>query len=152
MITWITETVAIGELSDVTLENLDRENVTWIINLIEMTKARIKNYHKVYEEYANIRGAGLSWMPLTIDPEKDLYHFQRRCKVIVKELFRRVLMGKRVLIHCIAGMDRAPFIVALLLGLMVDLTYTKPSVMGAYAVIKQLRPQTIEHFEWLEGW
>jgi len=148
MITWITETVAIGEYSDVTEELVKEEKITYIINLIEMTPTRKQKYLSGFPTPV----CGLSWMPLIEDPGVDLRAFQRECRKIVKELFKRIIMGERVLIHCIAGMDRAPFIVALLLGLTVDLGYTQTSVIGAYRVIKKLRPQIIEHLEWLKGW
>jgi len=147
MITWITDTVAIGEYFDVTEKLIEKEKVTWVINLVEMIETRAQ-----YLANFPTSICGLSWLPLIVDPDVDLVAFQRECRKIVKELLKRVIMGERVLIHCIAGMDRAPFIVALLLGLTVDLTYTKTSVMGAYQVIKKLRPQIIEHLEWLEGW
>lgn len=50
--------------------------------------------------------------------------------------------GKKVLVHCDAGIDRSPFIVAKVIQGH-DVNFEK-----AYAFVKKKHPQTFEHFEW----
>lgn len=53
--------------------------------------------------------------------------------------------GYKVFIHCHAGIDRAPFI-----AMMYLLHKFNISPPAAYDIVKNKRPQTIEHWEWLE--
>jgi len=150
LITWITETVAIGEYLDVTSENLEREKITWVINLRGI--AGMVESAKEWKRIQDVVGTGYSYIPIKTDPDEDLITFQRQCLRAVRELLRVVVAGNRVLIHCTAGMDRAPFVVALLLAMTRNLIIRRINVMGAYLIIKKLRPQIIEHLEWLKGW
>jgi hypothetical protein len=50
---------------------------------------------------------------------------------------------KRILVHCYAGFDRAPFVVAKYLSSVAAL-----SIPQAYSIIKQQRP-IMEHYEWI---
>jgi len=141
--------VAIGELSDITLENIKNQGITYIINLTGITEERKQNYLNVFPVD---HGCGLAWLPIITDPDEDLFQFQRECKRALRELFRQVVADHKVLIHCIDGMDRAPFIAALLLAMTRNLDIKRINVMGAYIIIKKLRPQIIEHLEWLKNW
>lgn len=53
--------------------------------------------------------------------------------------------GNKVLVHCHAGMDRAPFVVAYYLHVYADMDLT-----DAYDFVKMKRPQTIYHYEWFK--
>lgn len=53
--------------------------------------------------------------------------------------------GFKTLIHCHGGIDRAPFIAML----YIFLTWTH-DIPEAYKLVREKRPQTIEHWEWVE--
>jgi len=60
----------------------------------------------------------------------------------VERLKGLVLRGNNVLVHCHAGIDRAPFVVAYFLY---KIGY---NFQEAYDLVKEKRPQTIQHWEW----
>ena len=62
----------------------------------------------------------------------------------VERLKGLVLRGNNVLVHCHAGIDRAPFVVAYFLY---KIGY---SFQEAYDMVKEKRPQTIQHWEWFK--
>lgn len=62
----------------------------------------------------------------------------------VKELNRLLDDYKTVLVHCHAGIDRTPFVVALALHRRLDIPFRR-----AYNYVKIMRPQTIQHWEWV---
>jgi len=54
---------------------------------------------------------------------------------------------KRILVHCTAGMDRAPFVVAYWIH-----KYNSMELWDfnkSYSFVKEKRPQIIEHYEWV---
>ncbi len=51
---------------------------------------------------------------------------------------------QKILVHCEAGIDRAPFVVALYLSAAKSIPVTK-----AYNIIKYYRHQVMEHLEWI---
>ena len=53
--------------------------------------------------------------------------------------------GNKVLVHCHAGMDRSPFVVAYYLHTYVDMGFS-----DAYDLVKWKRPQTIQHWDWFK--
>lgn len=50
----------------------------------------------------------------------------------------------KVLVHCIGGIDRSPFIVATIIAKQNDIQLSK-----AYEIVKKARPIIHEHYEWL---
>jgi hypothetical protein len=62
----------------------------------------------------------------------------------------------KILVHCSAGIDRAPFVVASVLTLLNDLIpfkrnnykFNTCNLGEAYKEIKKVRPQICEHYEW----
>ncbi len=50
----------------------------------------------------------------------------------------------KILVHCEAGIDRAPFVVALYLSKTKNLPLSK-----AYNIVKYHRPCVVEHYEWV---
>jgi predicted protein tyrosine phosphatase len=52
----------------------------------------------------------------------------------------------KVLVHCLEGIDRTPFIVMLYIAQKCNMTYK-----DAYDLVKQKRPETRFHMEWVEG-
>ena len=70
---------------------------------------------------------------------------------MLTELFEKY---ERILVHCTAGMDRVPFVVAYWLNDKIDWaldidTNFSFNIRKAYAFIKKKRPQIIEHLEWI---
>jgi len=61
------------------------------------------------------------------------------------ELKRLTKNGNKTLVHCHAGIDRAPFIVAYYLHV-----YAGYPFQDAYDFVKWKRPQTIQHMEWFK--
>jgi protein tyrosine/serine phosphatase len=49
-----------------------------------------------------------------------------------------------ILVHCEGGIDRAPFVVAFFLHFELKIPIEK-----AYQMIRKIRPQIIEHYEWI---
>lgn len=71
---------------------------------------------------------------------KNMDPFAVEC---VKKLVIRLLEhGKKVLVHCDAGIDRSPFIAAVVLEARGE------EFPDAYAIVRNRHPQTMEHFEW----
>lgn len=65
-------------------------------------------------------------------------------KRAASELSRLIGKGHTVLVHCHAGMDRAPFLVAYYLY-----KYKLELFRQAYDFVKEKRPQTLQHWEWV---
>ena len=60
----------------------------------------------------------------------------------------------KILVHCTAGIDRSPFVVAYWLSDKIDWaldidTSFDFNIRKAYSLIKEKRPQIIEHYEWI---
>jgi protein-tyrosine phosphatase len=54
-------------------------------------------------------------------------------------------MGARILVHCVLGMDRTPFVAMV----YVDLKYYNKNWKKAYRCVKKRRPQTVYHWKWV---
>jgi len=52
--------------------------------------------------------------------------------------------GKKILIHCEAGIDKSPFVVAVFLSMELNISFAE-----AYGFVKERHKQTIEHYEWI---
>jgi protein-tyrosine phosphatase len=142
MINWITDQVALGEYSDaINEELLKNENIDCILNVraedepsdAEMQLAQrlgIKYFHVAVNDYKGIE--------CKIELKTAIYMFE-----LLTEKF------KRILVHCTAGIDRSPFVVACWLS-GDDEPYEKYWVALAYADIKKKRPIIAEHYEWLK--
>jgi protein-tyrosine phosphatase len=53
----------------------------------------------------------------------------------------------KMLVHCLEGIDRTPFIVMLYVAQKYNMT-----LKDAYDLVKQKRPETRFHMEWVEGY
>ena len=110
MITWITRNVAIGEyLDSINIELLKNEGIDCILDLrVEVEEDIIREtlnlcsrddiYLHIYH-IAVGRGQGLE--PIKIELRTAAYMLE-----LLTEKY------KRILVHCTAGIDRAPFVVA----------------------------------------
>lgn len=67
----------------------------------------------------------------------------KQVQSFVNQLENLCAKGYNILVHCHAGIDRAPFVVALWLSKNFNCTFQE-----AYDFVKEKRPQTIQHFEW----
>lgn len=159
MITWITPQVAIGEYLDcVNKESLVRERVDCIISLRAQRDTRERAIAvdlgimfisvpvgKNYE--------GLDITEIWEAHQRDIHDlkyyrwFKNQFNVALRELLQAIYFGyKRIVIHCTAGIDRAPFVVA---KYFVYNEYAQ-TISDAYNMIKKKRPQIIEHYEWVD--
>lgn len=66
---------------------------------------------------------------------------------IVSGIINATNAGLCVLIHCQAGIDRAPFAATVFLALTAD-----TPVFAQYGVVARARPQTIIHHDWATKW
>ena len=133
MISQITEVIFIGEYHDITEETLKHYDFDVIINVNHF---EIPEIHKLIPESVCYK-----WCPVPRDKDfkGDLKDAARVLRVLVN------LKGfKRILIHCMDGIDRAPFVVALYLCKVAHL-----SLPQAYSLIKQQRKHIMEHYEWV---
>ena len=141
-INWIVNRLAIGEYSDIEVDRLTREHVTCVLNVRETISQEDIDIMKE----AKVR---IMFVPLKADPDYNPIEYIRECKTAVMFLHNAMMDGERVLVHCTAGMDRAPFIVALYMS---SPFYSLDSVREAYKKIKAKRPVILEHEEWLKFW
>jgi protein-tyrosine phosphatase len=136
MITQIMENLWIGEQSDSEKEETLR-NFDFIVNLNDreskIETSLVEKYHIVY----------------VIFPRPDKHSLMKAAGY----LSGAIATGKRILVHCEAGIDRAPFVVALCLAMssgrpptMLEL---RARLADAYKTVKKTRPQVVEHYEWL---
>ena len=76
--------------------------------------------------------------PVTWEPLDSIYR-------LVDEILLLRDFGKICIIHCYAGVDRSPFVACLYLGIKYKLKFKE-----AYKLVKERRPQTTIHEEWLD--
>lgn len=136
ILTQIIKNVWIGEQSDAETEET-LKNFDFIVNLndreSEIEKSLVEKHHIVY----------------IIFPRPDKHSLMKAAGY----LSGAVATGKRILVHCEAGIDRAPFVVALCLAMLSSRPSTMPELRArladAYKTLKKARPQVMEHYEWL---
>ncbi len=123
---WIDESVAIGnfiEANNVSL--LRKENIDLIVDVRTAfdTNARFEFLH-----------------------HRHIVNYERAEKIsmLLVALFN---LKARVLVHCLEGIDRTPFIVMLYVARKYELGYK-----SAYEFVKQRRPQTHFHWKWLKNY
>jgi len=139
MISWITEKVAIGDSLDATNEEaLKKEKIDCILNLTirwcPMEELLSDKLGITYHHICVGRHQGL-------EPIK----MELRTAVFLLDL----LSGKfkKILVHCGAGIDRAPFVVAY--WICTQDYRSSAFIHRAYKTVKEKRPQIKEHMEWV---
>ena len=95
---------------------------------------RKNDLHELKVEVLDVRSY---FDPVTWEPLDSIYR-------LVDEIRRLQDSGKIVIIHCYAGVDRSPFVACLYIGIRYNLKFTE-----AYKLVKERRPQTTIHLEWL---
>jgi protein-tyrosine phosphatase len=129
MISQITDQIWIGDQVDALNEDLYKlYKFDFVLNL---------NDRHVEDEFRLLERLGIKWI-----------HYPTPTKELLKEasesLEYGVNHGERCLVHCEAGIDRAPFVVALCLARMKHLPLNK-----AYNIVKYYRRYVTEHYEWV---
>jgi len=149
MISWITENVAIGKYTDAcNRENLIREKIDCIVNL----RMEASLGEEILARQINI---AYFHLPTGSDEEHVKRELHCACACLAE-----LIVGKyeRILVHCTAGIDRAPFVVALYLTRLdaelgkasgLDKTDLKFWLAKAYDFIQEKRPQIRKHMEWI---
>jgi protein-tyrosine phosphatase len=103
-------------------------------SLEAVIKFRKNDLSKLKVEVLDVRSY---FDPVTWEPWDSVYR-------LVDEIRRLQDSGKIGLIHCFAGVDRSPFVACLYLGTKYNLLFKE-----AYKLVKERRPQTTIHMEWL---
>lgn len=164
MISWITDNIAIGEYTDVINEELlKKEKIDCILSL----RTGLGLEESMNESYLDfLEGLGIIYynVPVGINPHKDINTIKIELRTAAYMLEQLTNKYKRILVHCTAGMDRAPFVVAYwmlkhepcptLLKKGDDIFSMHKRdlrfwIIRAYEFIKEKRPQIIEHMEWI---
>ena len=156
MITWITENVAIGEYTDaVNEELLKKEKIDCVLSL---RGGGVEIYSESEEELCRVLGIDFYRVPIMEYDKQEVTKIQLRTAAYMLEQLTEKY--KRILVHCTAGIDRAPFVVArwiikkdIIFAGMTEYSYTEEDlkywIVEAYKFIKKKRPQVIEHMEWV---
>jgi len=147
MITWITENVAIGEYLDtLNRELLKKEKIECVLSVREFSSEK-------EEEMCNFLDIDYYHVQVGAHQEPDPIKIELRTAAYMLELLSQKY--KRILVHCAAGIDRAPFVVAYWLASTTCLMQEwkdlgcKKCIGEYYRVVKKKRPQIIEHYEWI---
>ena len=154
MITWITENVAIGEYADaVNAGALMIENIKCILSLRGGDTESDDSF-----ENLRCKQCGIDYyrVPIMEYDKVEVTKIQLRTAAYMLEQLTEKY--KRILVHCTAGIDRAPFVVAYWIGKysggkdvenMIKDYDLRFWITRAYEFIKGKRPQVIEHMEWV---
>lgn len=162
MITWITENVAIGEYLDVVRipERIDAvegkllkvHKVDCVLSLRGSGLEDIDGYNEYERKLCKSNGIDFYRVPIMEDDDK-VVKIQLKSAAYMLELLSQKY--KRILVHCTAGIDRAPFVVAYWLAYnnCVNMEWNqkpcKKCIPEWYKEVKHKRPQIIEHMEWI---
>ena len=143
MITWITENVAIGEYTDaVNEELLKKEKVDCILSL-RGSGVEESSYDEI--ELCDWLDIHFYRVPIVETEHSKVTKIQLRTAAYMLEQLTQKY--KRILVHCTAGIDRAPFVVAYW---MCKENYISMNwITETYKFIKEKRPQIVEHMEWI---
>jgi len=152
MITWITENIAIGEYTDaINEELLKKEKIDCVLNL------RAKDEASVVEKTLELF-LGIKYFHVGVGSHQGLEPIKIELRTATYMLELLTEKYKRILVHCTAGIDRAPFVVAYwMVGnywLFDDISYLQGEdlkfwIRKSYKFIKEKRPQIVEHYEWI---
>lgn len=158
MISWITENVVIGEYTDAVNEKLlKKEKIDCVLSLRGSGVEDSSN-----DERYLLYSLGISFFRVPVLETtfmSDIKIMLRVAAYMLKQLTKKY---KKILVHCTAGIDRAPFVVAYWMakkkykdgyeGLR-DLDDYRDDcqfwVREHYRIIKKKRPQIMRHLEWI---
>lgn len=120
---WIDESVAIGNLFEANNVNLLRkENIDLVIDVRTAFNANARFEFLLRRHILNIERA-------------------KKISILLTALFS---IKTKVLVHCLEGVDRTPFIVMLYVAQKYGMNHK-----DAYYWVKQKRPQTRFHWRWV---
>lgn len=159
MISWITETIAIGEYSDaLNKEALIQSNVDCILSL---RGGELEDSSNEEAQFCHNLGIAFFRVPIhdmdywtNHESGKGQFKVKIQCRVAAYMLDLLTEKYKRIMVHCTSGIDRAPFVVAYYMG-KIDNGYSMTKsdlkfwISKAYKFIEYKRPQIIEHMEWV---
>jgi hypothetical protein len=163
MISKITDNLFIGEYSDVIgstsketktrLNQLEASGIRYVLSLCNngMERSLVNKELKVFNrKEKNKSHISLYLNPIPSSAERAGLHdvfevgFALATKTLNNIFFNDP--GAKILVHCLAGIDRAPFLVASYIA------HNRHSdIATIYGEIKKIRPSVIEHPEWI-GW
>jgi len=120
---WIDESVAIGNLIEANNVNLLRkEDIDLVIDVRTAFNANARFEFLFGKQILN----------------------SERAKKISTLLIALFSLRAKVLVHCLEGVDRTPFVVMLYVAQKYNMNYK-----NAYYLVKQKRPQTRFHWHWV---
>jgi len=154
MITKILEDVFLGEYSDaLNSKALTKEKIDCILSL------RGEGVEEdSFEEIRICDWLGIHFHRVPVVDIRGIGSIKIQLKTATFMLDLLTKKYKRILVHCTAGIDRAPFVVALYLTQLdadlrkatkLDTSDLKFWLEKAYDFIKEKRPQIMRHLEWV---
>jgi hypothetical protein len=109
---------------------------------ISVTEYRSR--YKRKEELPNEPDGSLD-LPFMTDRPDGWHADRHKLDLIAETIWTRLLLGKRVLVHCIHAQERAPLVGAWYLAWSGEV----PSLAGAYDVVMRRHPRTERRDKWL---
>jgi len=141
MISQITKRIAIGEYSDaLNLKILQQMKCDYVLNVHNVEKKHSLNYEKF--------GIRYYWSPIPGDREHTTQQLFKEDFCIAANSLEGVIKSdvyNQILVHCSAGLDRAPAVVAKYLMNVAHLTPHQ-----AYDLIEKQRPEIFRHVDWIQ--
>ena len=158
MITWITENVAIGERADFVFPRLGDSQKRFKEAKIDCVLDLTVNNDIVEGIFCD--KLGINYYHIPVGRHQGLKPIKIELRTAAYMLEQLTEKYKRILVHCTAGIDRAPFVVAYWIagysgyGKDINFIYSKEFnfnfwISKAYELIKEKRSQVIEHMEWI---
>jgi predicted protein tyrosine phosphatase len=118
---WIDETIEVGDLVDANnIQLLTKEDIEFIIDAMTLFKS-------------------VPLHPLQQEPRIDKILKAADLLIALSSL------NAQVLIHCLMGVDRTPFLARVYISKKHGMPYK-----DAYSFVKKKRPQTVFHWDWVE--
>lgn len=138
MITPITKKIYIGEKGDVTENNID-----WLFHNRNIEIDCVLDLTDIpNEKEADLcNTSGVEYIKIPVPSKKQFKQPLAKAATVLEKLVKQY---DHIIVHCDAGIDRAPFVVALYLSNVAHL-----SLGQAYNIVKANRKETVEHYEWL---
>lgn len=143
MIIWITENVAIGEYHDAcSRELIEKEKIDCVLSL------------RILDDLGEplmLMQNGVAYFKIPVGRHQGIEPIKIELRTAAYMLEELTDKYSRILVHCTAGIDRSPFVVAYWLANKEYYTLhnTKDQMIEAYKDIKKKRPQIIKHYEWI---
>lgn len=108
--------------------------ITWLDDFLAIAEASDKVNHPAY--WNNF---------IDVQPYFDEDGPKPEILELIKWIIKRLANGQACILYCDRGIERSPFVAALVLANFYCTTF-----QFAYDYVKERRPQVIQHFEWLQ--